>query len=124
MAFFGVFSTTILLHGYIDSCKNRCREVLFLKTLLSLYKSLKNIRGQFSKMDIFKMSKNENCEIIFFLLTEKLFQFLFKWFHCIFGKSIEMHQNVIFQKNPKKSEKIKKSLKRGEISLRRLKTPT
>jgi hypothetical protein len=44
-------------------------ERFFLIT--SLYKSLKNIRGQFSKMDIFKMSKNENCKDIFFSLTEK-----------------------------------------------------
>ncbi len=121
MAFFDGFSITFLLHCYRDPRKTPCREV---HSRGSLYKSLKNIRGQFSKMDIFKMSKNENCEIIFFLLTEKLFLFLLKLFHCIFGKRDERRQKVNFQKNPKKSEKIRKSQKRGEISLRRLKMPT
>jgi hypothetical protein len=121
MAFFEVFCTTISLHNYRDHCKTRCREVLLLKAL-SL--SLKNIRGQFLKMDIFKMSKNGNCEIIFFPLTEKYFLFLFKLFQSIFSKSVDMCKKVYFQKNPKKSEKIRFFQKRGEIYLRRLKTPT
>ena len=66
--------------------KNPCREVIFGG---SLYKSSKNIRGQFLKMDIFKMSKNENCKDIFFPLTEKIFRFSLKLFRCIFGKRAE-----------------------------------
>ncbi len=70
------------------------------------------------------MSKNENCKIIFFLLTEKIFLFLFKRLQSIFSKSVEMRRKVIFQKIPKKSEKIQKSQKTGEILVRRLTLPT
>ena len=44
-------------------------ERLFLRGYL--YKSLKNIRGQFFVLDIFKMSKNGICKDIFFHVTEK-----------------------------------------------------
>jgi hypothetical protein len=75
-------------------------------------------------MDILKMSKNRFYEIIFFCVTEKLFSKNPKWQQSILGKRNERWQKVIFEKNSKKSEKIQKSPKISETSLRRLKTPT
>jgi hypothetical protein len=66
----------------------------------------------------------KTVRLSFFPLLKKYFCFYSNGSTAFFGKRVEMHKKVIFQKNPKKSEKIQKSQKRGEISLRRLKTPT
>ena len=66
----------------------------------------------------------EYARISFFTLLKKIFYKFFKCYQSISGKRDELHRKVDFQKNLKKSEKIRFWKKRGEISLRRLRSPT
>jgi hypothetical protein len=75
-------------------------------------------------MDILKMSKNDYYKIIFFHVTEKIFLQNPKSCQSILGKKVNKHKKVNFQKNPKKVRKSGFLSKKGETSLRRLKTPT